>query len=176
MAASPSAAPEVSLAPIGDARNESRPQWPNRPTSRAHPLSMRRASMHWALGLALLLTIAGGAQNSTRGTLQQSIGQRSLSPQNDPAEGDVFQKTKQLRDLHAMRQKSIVADTNKLLRLARELDEEIARTGPDSLSPFQLRKLAEIEKLAHNVKDKMSYPEQGAPSYLHPFTPPLIVR
>ena len=54
------------------------------------------------------------------------------------------------------RQKSIVADTNKLLRLAAELNAEVSTANSDSLSPAQLHKLGQIEKLARNVKSMMS--------------------
>jgi hypothetical protein len=36
------------------------------------------------------------------------------------------------------------------------LDEEVKRTNPSSLDQAQLTKVAEIEKLAHKVKEKMS--------------------
>ena len=51
-----------------------------------------------------------------------------------------------------------------------ELNAEIARSNPDSLDPNQIRKVAEIEKLAHNVKDKMSTSVRGTP----PFRPPPV--
>lgn len=69
----------------------------------------------------------------------------------------------QARALNLARQKSLVSDTNKLLQLARELNTEIAAANAESLTPIQERKLAEIEKLAHNVKDKMSDASVGAP-------------
>jgi hypothetical protein len=146
---------------------------PRRAAGRALPLAW--CALGLGLGLALAISMAGGAQNAgSRGQYQQPIGQSSLAAQNELAEGDVSQKTKQLRQLNAMRQKAIVADTDKLLRLARELDEEIGRTSPDSLSPVELRKLAEIEKLAHGVKEKMSYSPQGGPVFQQPLAPSSI--
>jgi len=76
-----------------------------------------------------------------------------------------------LRALNAERHKSIVSDTNKLLKLARELEDEVSRTNPGSLTPDQLRKVAEIEKLARGVKDKMSTPVRGMTRAVSTFAP-----
>jgi len=50
--------------------------------------------------------------------------------------------------------------------LANELGSEISRDNPTELTSAQLRKVAEIEKLAHSVKDKMSTSVRGMPSYV----------
>lgn len=78
---------------------------------------------------------------------------------------------KRLRDLNAERQKSLVADANKLLKLALELEDEVSRTNPDSFTPAELRKVEEIEKLAHRVKQKMSTSVRGSQD-LSPFSFP----
>ena len=62
---------------------------------------------------------------------------------------------KQMRRLNDDRHKTIVSDTNKLVKLTQELDAEIAANSSDTLTPEELRKLATIEKLAHSVKAKM---------------------
>jgi hypothetical protein len=59
----------------------------------------------------------------------------------------------------------LVKDTNKLLKLARELDAEIGSTNPDSLTSDQIRRIEEIEKLARSVKEKMSTCVNGLPMY-----------
>jgi hypothetical protein len=41
------------------------------------------------------------------------------------------------------------------------LNAEVGNANTDSLSPEQLRKLDQIEKLAHNVKEKMSTSVKG---------------
>ena len=82
-----------------------------------------------------------------------------------------MQDERLLRALNADRQKSMVSDANRLLRLAKELNAEIARTNPDSLSLDQLRKMAEIEKLARNVKEKMSTSVRGMPGYVPSMQP-----
>ena len=54
---------------------------------------------------------------------------------------------RRFRALNDMRQKEIVSDTNKLLKLANELDAEVRKANSDSLTPEQLHKFAMIEKL-----------------------------
>jgi hypothetical protein len=94
-----------------------------------------------------------------------------LGNQDDDAAGP-NQDEQLLRVLNAQRQKSLVADTDKLLRLANELNAEIARTGPAALTPDQLHKLAEIEKLARSVREKMATSVRGTQPFELPFQPP----
>ncbi|MGA7340676.1 MAG: hypothetical protein WBE72_00670 [Terracidiphilus sp.] len=124
-----------------------------------------------ALGLGLLLALPclGGFSQQTSGMGSQfpnsqhgGIPQESsndLSPLYDP--NNTLEAEKRLRMINAERQKSLVADTAKLLKLANELNDEIAHSNPGALSPAQLHKVAEIEKLAHDVKDKMVMSVRG---------------
>ena len=61
-----------------------------------------------------------------------------------------------MRAISLARQKEIRSDVNKMVKLTTELHEEIARANSDSLTAAQLRKLGQIEKLAHDIKLKMS--------------------
>ncbi len=94
-----------------------------------------------------------------------------ISPFNDP--NNPGEAEKRLRMINAERQKAMVADTDKLLKLARELNEEIARSNSGELSVAELRKVAEIEKLAHNVRDKMVMSVRG-PQLNMDNTPPYF--
>ena len=128
-----------------------------------------------ALCLAMLLAVTGGAQTGPpqHGKMPSPFGQHSLD--DDPVgPGDPLWEEKQLRLLNADRQKTMVSDTGKLLKLANELDSEINGANPDSLAADQLRKLEEIEKLARSVKDKMRTSVRGAPVYRTP--PPVLPR
>jgi len=62
---------------------------------------------------------------------------------------------KRLLALNIERQKQMVADANKLLRLTKELNEEVAASNTGTFTAEQLRKVAEIEKLARSVKERM---------------------
>lgn len=68
---------------------------------------------------------------------------------------DLAMAEKRMRVLNAERQKEIVADANKLLKLAKELNDEVAAAGTSSLTSDQLRKIGEIEKLARSVRERM---------------------
>jgi hypothetical protein len=126
-----------------------------------------------ALCFALLPALPGGAQNAPPQP-HGGLGQHADDPL---AQLEVRQypveEAKRLRALNAQRQKSLVADTNKLLKLAAELDAEVSSEHPDELTPEQLHKLAEIEKLARGVREKMSAPVWGTPVYPPAFSPNL---
>jgi len=87
-------------------------------------------------------------------------------------ETDSIFAEQRLRAMNADRQRSMVSDADKLVKLARQLDAEVASNPTDELTPEELRKVAEIEKLAHNVKAKMAQSFGGGPQ-LRPSTVPL---
>jgi hypothetical protein len=62
---------------------------------------------------------------------------------------------KRLAELNVQRQKQMTDDTAKLLLLASELKTETAKSGNDALSIVEARKAELIEKLAHNVRERM---------------------
>jgi len=116
----------------------------------------RPGAVCWALCLAFLLALPGGAQSTTpRGPFKQPIGQPVGASLNDTRDDGSAQKQERLRTLNRLREKSVVANTKKLLKLAAELNAEVENSGHDSLSAQQLRKLAEIEKLARDIKELM---------------------
>ena len=63
---------------------------------------------------------------------------------------------------NAERKKEIASDTTKLLKLATELKAEVDKTNKDLLSLNVIRKADEIEKLAHDVKEKMKLTVGGS--------------
>ena len=126
-----------------------------------------RSRIPWStVGLAVLLTLpwgmAGRAQllGGSSGQGQGSGGVVPFETRQDlstTAAGDLdpVLAERRMRALNIERQRQIVADAGKLLRLARELNEEIARANAGSLTPEALRRIAEIEKLARRVRQKM---------------------
>jgi hypothetical protein len=124
-----------------------------------------------AICFALLLVQPDGAlsgQPGQRPSLPQPIGQPVGGGLEDVPIGNSVEDERLLRALNADRQKSMVSDASKLLRLVNDLNAEIVRSKPDLLNPAQLRKVGEIEKLAHSVKDKMSTPVQHSASFQQP--------
>ncbi len=53
------------------------------------------------------------------------------------------------------RRKRMLADTDKLLALSTELKADIEKATKNELSMEVIRKAAEIEKLAHDVQQRM---------------------
>jgi len=75
---------------------------------------------------------------------------------NDQMEMREAQTKKQdFEAANAERKKQIADDTAKLLKLAADLKVEVDKTNKDTLSLSVIRKADEIERLAHNVKEKM---------------------
>jgi hypothetical protein len=111
-------------------------------------------------GVSLAAALFGVAQYSPTGNggvmIQNIPSTRPQAGLGGIMETDPMFAEKRLRALNADRQKSMVSDADKLVKLARQLDEEIASNSTDELTPEELRKVAEIEKLAHNVKAKMA--------------------
>jgi len=81
---------------------------------------------------------------------------------------DPLSEAKRVKALNADRQKSVVSDTEKLVKLARQLDAEVASNPTDGVTPEEVQKLAAIEKLAHNVKTKMAQSFGGGPEFRSP--------
>ena len=126
-----------------------------------------------AMLLALLAALPCGAQSGSTqaphtNPIPHLMGQ-GVGEFGDPSGAPSLENERLLRALNADRQKSLVSDTNKLLRLVNELNAEIARANTGSLTPSQVRRVAEIEKLAHNVKEKMSTSVRGTPAFRAPF-------
>ncbi len=64
-------------------------------------------------------------------------------------------KAAQARAVANDRQKKIAADSAKLLELATELKTDVDKTTKDQMSMDVIRKADEIEKLAHDLKQRM---------------------
>jgi hypothetical protein len=125
--------------------------------------------------------VTGGNGTSGNGSSFPSLDQDPLSQRRPmPGEaGDPVQYERRMKALNTERQKSMIADTNKLLRLTTELNEEVNGDHPRPLDSDQLRKVAQIEKLARSVRDKMCTPVGGSSPQLTPpmsFPAPMIVQ
>jgi hypothetical protein len=101
-------------------------------------------------------------------------GQDSMSPLGDDVNSAM--EAKRINALNAERQKSLISDTVKLVKLVSDLNAEINGEHPASLTDEQIKKLAEIEKLAHNIREKMSSSINGSPRINAPASiiPPVM--
>jgi hypothetical protein len=136
-------------------------------------MTRRRMVARSALGLALLLGIPVAGQ-SPYPQFPSSRGDRTapLYPDgNGPVDqGPNSPEKRRLKLLNAERQKSLTTDADKLLKLARELNDEVAQSESGSMSGAQVRKVEEIGKLAKSVKEKMTYSAGGFPNVSSPLT------
>lgn len=125
--------------------------------------------------LVLVLSLAGGVCFGDCAQAQQMStpmpmpvpmsGAGSLSPGSNismpgPTGPDRVFQERRIKALNSQRQKELVSDTNKLLKLTAQLNAQIDRGSKESFTPDQLRMLARIEKLAKSVREKMSNPVQ----------------
>lgn len=120
------------------------------------------------LALLLLLSLMpplGPAQQqqqtpSPATILQQKAAAQDTVFRNGRGDGadheDPVMREHRMKALNAIRQKSMVEDTNKLLQLTMQLKDEVGDSHPRTLNPDQLRRVAEIEKLAKSIRQKMS--------------------
>ncbi len=146
-----------------------------RSSSKGSSLGRTPAALALVIAMGFVLyPIAGGGGQVQRNPVFQLPGSTASGTLEDPNGDNSVDVERLLNVLNAERQKSMVSDTDKLLRLVSNLNGEIARNGPGVLSSNQLRKVAEIEKLAHTIKDKMSYSVRGTAPYRPP--PPLFKR
>jgi hypothetical protein len=141
------------------------PDWGNRRfASRIFGL---RAMIPWARAcacLAVTVVLAGNAQNSPTppgGPLRMDKADLS-GPANqapDPnAQMQMHDQQAKQKDLSAAneeRKRQLAEDSANLLKLATELKAEVDKTSKDTLSLSVIRKAGAIEKLAHDVKEKM---------------------
>ena len=111
------------------------------------------------LCIAAMLVLPGGAQGPPQPHGLASGQRLGRSPADQ--DGDNFRETERLVALNRQRQKNMVSDTDKLLKLATELETEVEGGGEEHFTPEQLHKISEIEKLARSVKDKMTYSVKG---------------
>jgi hypothetical protein len=131
----------------------------------ASPAGAPRRFLHPGRGLLALFLLLGLPLAA------QSPGLPRAYPHSAPGAGDADSdsavdarmEAKRIQTLNVIRQKSMVSDADKLLQLARELNDDAIAGGTTMSAPVRMRKAAEIEKLARNVRDKMTF-AIGAPT------------
>ena len=122
----------------------------------------------WGLGMVLLIAALSAARAQRGSGLSQfdtSFGEPGNGRIGGAGDLDSKEEERRFRLLNAERQKTMVSDANKLLKLAAQLNAEVAATDETELTQAQLKSLGEIEKLARKVKDKMSLSVRGTPPY-----------
>ena len=117
--------------------------------------------------LSLALCVTAGTR--ARAGAPQTVGSAQRTNPSQPPSvlpsagstvdpGDPFRAGMEARRLKMQnddRHKRLVSDTEKLLSLSTELKEDVSKTTKNELSLDVIKKAAEIEKLAHDVKERM---------------------
>ena len=114
-----------------------------------------RSAMLSVLLLAVLCPVGAGISqgippSSTPPNMPQVPG---LNREPEPSTGPTSVRLEHMREDD--RRKHLLADTARLVALTSELKEEVDKSTKDELSLDVVRKAAEIEKLAHDVKERM---------------------
>jgi hypothetical protein len=115
----------------------------------------------WLLGVGLLLTMGvtlGDGQSGSRPTPLEGVPASSSTntvpglDENDPLVRS--RQATQARSLATDRQKKLLADADKLVELSNELKDEVNRSSKNDLSLTVIKKAGEIEKLAHDMRER----------------------
>ena len=121
---------------------------------------------------ACLLALMGNA-TSQMYSQADAVWRDSTAAPPDPYRGppdgtsDVFRrKEQQMIAKHALEEyvqmmKEIESDSNKLFKLAAQLNSEISQSSRDSLTEDEAKKFAEIGKLARKVRKEMATCARG---------------
>jgi hypothetical protein len=116
--------------------------------------------------IALLTGAAQPAQQPSGGDVDKSIilpAANRLPDANDQMKlSDQKAKQQNFDAANAERKKELSDESAKLLTLAMALKAEVDKTNKDMLSLNVIRKADQIEKLAHNVKEKMKVTVGGS--------------
>lgn len=104
-----------------------------------------------ALILIAVSPVASGGQMP--GTEQGQPPDPNLSVRENPKEVQIRKQQEQM--LIAARQKRLVADTAKLASLAADLKTQVDHSSTTTLPADLIKKANEIEKLAHDVKQRL---------------------
>lgn len=136
-------------------------------TNEIHPFTeldagpMRQRPGHpWHLILAVLMAIpaSAAAAQQAQPNANKPIPAPILIAQPDAnAQMKMHEQTAKQQNLdaaNAERKKQIADVSAKLLKLATDLKIEVDKTDKDTLSLTVVQKADEIERLAHNVKEK----------------------
>ncbi len=104
------------------------------------------------------LVMLGGAQagaGGQGGQLGQGPPHVGFGEPREPNSTSARLQEQQARARNQDRQKRLEEETAKLYALAGELKDDVAKSNKDTLSLDVIKKADEIERLAHNVKERM---------------------
>jgi hypothetical protein len=161
----------------GVERPETMPRAAKAAPGARRPVAPRRLlAVCCALGILAFWIPGAGQSPFPQSSDNGKFGQRYPDSNGPQGQDSNSPEQRRMRMLNAERQKALVSDAEKLLKLAKELNDELGAGDSGSLSDEEVRKVAEIGKLAKSVKEKMSYTAGGFPSLNAPLTSPPGVQ
>jgi hypothetical protein len=110
------------------------------------PSSLQRFVCTFVLSFLVVIGAAAVAQNRPGPPSTQG-------PPED--EGTIRMKKDMAKKANTERHEALKRDTDRLLELAQQLKDQVDKSNENMLSLDVLKKAEEVEKLAHNVKEKM---------------------
>ncbi len=118
--------------------------------------SLRLLSLLLLLLPALPLSAFSQSQNLGQSP-QEPPRSRLPQPEQPPSDDEtrIRIEKEMAKKANQQRQEQIKRDTDKLFQLASELKTYVDKTNENILSLDVIKKADQIEKLAHNVKEKM---------------------
>src|SRR5438876_266758 len=135
---------------------------------RNRPIARVLRVAHWLIPILVLLGGASSVAPAVQAPIPNQVTPNQQNPFAEFPDSGPLNAEKRLSRLNADRHKNMVTDANKLLKLAQELDAEVAANQSDALTPDELHKIAAIEKLARSVREKMSISFGGEPQFRDP--------
>lgn len=119
------------------------------------------------MGLGTFLSAFALAQAPTQGPdptyTSPNAGSMSRQSMSDAADIDSVVAARRQQVQKAEIRQSIAADSTRLVQLAQELSDQIRQEHPETLTQVELKKYAEIGKLAHRLKSEMKTYGTAAP-------------
>lgn len=112
--------------------------------------------------LTAMTAIAGHAQINPDKSIHDPVLTAAPDANAQMEMRDQQTKQQNFAAANAERRKQIADDSTRLLKLASDLKAEVDKTSKDTLSINVIRKADEIERLAHNVKEKMKLSVGGS--------------
>lgn len=121
-------------------------------------LPMRRFAnpLRWTARIGLLVVLLVFSTSAQVGTPQPARRGPFTGIDEPPDAATIEMERKQLKMMNEERQKHLVSDTDKLLRLAAELRSDVNSDRKSGDSSDSARKASEIERLARGIRSKMT--------------------
>jgi hypothetical protein len=107
-----------------------------------------------SLSLILFVLAAANLASTQQIHLPPAVSQSQTTGNVPVTSGNSVQQ-QQAKAAYQQRQTEIMRDTEKMFQLTAELKQSLATAGQNVMSMDDLKKVEQIEKLAHGVKSKM---------------------